>query len=134
MEVLSDDQCFVCGPANPQGLHANFVVDKEERRAHCVIRIPSQFQGWQGLVHGGILATLLDEAGVYACRATGEHFVTAELTVKYKLPVPVETELLVSAEVVEQKRKIHFVQARVEADGKLLAESSSRIFAITPRG
>lgn len=133
MEVSSDDQCFVCGPANPQGLQANFVVDKAGRRAHCAIRIPSRFQGWQGLVHGGILAALLDEAGVYACRASAEHFVTAELTVKYKLPVTVETELLVSAEVVEQKRKIYFVHARVEADGKLLAESSSRIFEITPK-
>jgi len=134
MEVLSDDQCFVCGSANPQGLHADFVVDKAERRAHCVIHIPSRFQGWQGLVHGGILATLLDEAGVYACRATGEHFVTAELTVKYKLPVPVETELLISAEVVEQKRKIYFVQGRIEVEGKLMVESSSRIFAITAKG
>lgn len=134
MEVLSDEQCFVCGLDNPQGLHAHFVVNKEKRRAHCAIRIPSRFQGWKGMVHGGILATLLDEAGVYACRATAEHFVTAELTVKYKLPVPVETELLVSAEVVEQKRKIYFVQARVEAAGKLLAESSSRIFEITPKG
>ncbi len=134
MEILSDDQCFVCGPANSHGLHADFIVDREEHRAHCTLPIPSRFQGWQGLVHGGILAALLDEAGIYACRATGEHFVTAELTVKYKLPVPVETELLISAEVLEQKRKIYFVQARIEAGGKVLAESTSRIFEISSKG
>jgi uncharacterized protein (TIGR00369 family) len=82
-------------------------------------------------VHGGILATLLDEACIYACRATGEHFVTAELNVRYRKPVPVETAMTVSAEVVERKRRLLTVRARLEIEGELHAEADSRVFALS---
>jgi uncharacterized protein (TIGR00369 family) len=127
MEVLLDDRCFVCGPTNPLGLKARFIVDRDRQSAHCAIRIPADYQGWWGLVHGGILAALVDEAGVYACRASGEHFVTAELTVKYKIPVPVDVDLLITAEVVGRKRRIYSVVARIERDGQVLVESTGKI-------
>lgn len=130
MEITNDTLCFVCGPDNPMGLRARFDIEQTRRRAVCVISIPVDYQGWQGIVHGGIIAALVDEAGIYACRATGEHFVTAELNVKYKAPVPVDTELVVSAEVVGEKRKIISVIGRIEREGRLLVESTAKIFAL----
>lgn len=131
MEVIEDGNCFVCGPNNERGLQANFEIDRENRRALCRIAVPAGFQGWRQVVHGGILATLLDEACIYACRATGEHFVTAELNVRYRKPVPVETAMTVSAEVVEQKRRLLTVRARLEIEGELHAEADSRVFALS---
>jgi len=130
MKILNDDTCFVCGPDNPSGLKARFNVDQTCRSATCVIGIPAVYQGWQGMVHGGIIAALVDEAGIYACRAIGEHFVTAELNVKYKAPVPVATELLISAEVVEAKRKIILVKGKIEHQGETLVESTAKVFAL----
>jgi uncharacterized protein (TIGR00369 family) len=131
MEVTTDDQCFVCGPDNAAGLRARFDIDRKRHRATCTIRLKDSYQGWKGMVHGGIIAALVDEAGIYACRSFGEQFVTAELNIKYKLPVPVEKEILVSAEVVETRRRIYSVVGKIEQEGKLLVESQARIFEVT---
>ncbi|WP_432822218.1 PaaI family thioesterase [Trichloromonas sp.] len=130
MEVSADDRCFVCGPDNAAGLRARFEIDRDRNRASCTIRIADTHQGWKGIVHGGIIAALVDEAGIYACRSTGEHFVTAELNVKYKAPVPVGEDLVVSAEVVGSRRRIYSVVGRIELAGKVLVESQAKIFAV----
>ncbi len=130
MEVEEDGRCFVCGPENQQGLKVRFTVDREGRGASALVRVGSQFQGWEGVVHGGILAALLDEASIYACRAVGERFVTAELKVRYRKPVAVDTELLVTARIVDQKRRVFSVTAQVEAAGEVLAEAEARVFAV----
>ncbi len=131
MEVSADDRCFVCGPDNAAGLKARFDIDRERRRAVCIIRIVDTYQGWQGIVHGGIIAALVDEAGVYACRSVGEHFVTAELNVKYKSPVPIDQELIITAEVVASRRRIYSVVGKIELAGKVLVESQAKIFEVT---
>ncbi|OHB27285.1 MAG: acyl-CoA thioesterase [Desulfuromonadaceae bacterium GWC2_58_13] len=130
MEVSVDDHCFVCGSENAAGLKAHFDIDHVRHRAICTIRIKDIYQGWKGMVHGGIIAALVDEAGIYACRSFGEHFVTAELNIKYKAPVPIDQDLIVSAEVIESRRRIFSVVGKIELAGKVLVESQSRIFAV----
>ena len=127
MQVEDDANCFVCGPLNEHGLHAKFDVDVEQQSARCRIIIPAGFQGWQNIVHGGILATLLDEASIYACRSVTVNCVTADLSVRYKKPVKVGDELIVSAQIVEQKKRIFQVAARIEVDGVVHAEAQSRV-------
>lgn len=128
MQVSEDGGCFVCGRDNPIGLRAAFAVDRQAQRAAATLVIPPGFQGWAGVVHGGIIAALLDEACIHACRSLGEQFVTAELAVRYRQPVPVGQELTVTGEVTERKRKILQVRARLEIDGRLHAEADSRVF------
>ena len=130
MEVSDDRQCFVCGPENEDGLQAVFIVEHPPASSRCRLAIPSRFQGWEGIVHGGILATLLDEAVIYACRALGEQFVTAELTVRYKKPVPVETEITVRARVREQKRRLLTTAAWIEIAGEVYAEADAKVFRL----
>lgn len=130
MELREEGNCFVCGRENSQGLGASFVLDPERGRAECRLTIPARFQGWEQVVHGGILATLLDEAGIYACRCFGQHFVTAELAVKYRRPVPVETEVTVAAEVVKRRRRIFTVLARILDGDTVCAEAEGKIFQI----
>lgn len=130
MEVLEDGHCFVCGPHNAGGLKAPFAIDRERRSASCSLAVPARFQGWQGVVHGGILATLLDEASIYACRSVGEQFVTAEISVRYRKPVPVERILTVSAEVTGSRKRLFTVRARLEVEGEVHAEADAKVFFI----
>ncbi len=126
--LRKDAGCFVCGPENDRGLQAVFCTDAPSRRAESRLRIPAWTQGWSEVVHGGVLATLLDEACVHAVRTLADLPVTAELSVKYRRPVPVESEIVVWAEVIEQKKRIVEVRAKIEIDGAVHAEALAKVF------
>jgi uncharacterized protein (TIGR00369 family) len=130
MEISDDNHCFVCGELNMRGLKVRPRIDAPNSSASCRLAIPRAFQGWQGVVHGGILATLLDETSVYATKGLVPHVVTAEIAVSYKKPVPVETEVVISATVVSRRRKIIEVRGQIEIDGELYAEARARMFIV----
>lgn len=131
MNVADDAKCFVCGAENETGLQAEFEVDIERQRSLCHLSIPERFQGWQNVVHGGILATLLDEACIYACRSVTPNCVTADLAVRYKKPVAVGDALTISAEVTAQKRKIFMVSAKIVVNDVVHAEAEARVFQVS---
>ena len=79
MGLLDNRLCFVCGQENSGGLQARFRTNPEAGRAECRLVIPSTFQGWQGMVHGGIISALLDEVAIQACHGAEEDLLTAEL-------------------------------------------------------
>jgi acyl-coenzyme A thioesterase PaaI-like protein len=126
--LRKDGRCFVCGPDNERGLQAVFQIDKEKHRAESRLRIPGWTQGWKDVVHGGLLATILDEACVHAARTLGPLPVTAELTVRYRKPVLVDTEIHVFAQVRGRKRRIVEVCARIEIGKETHAEAEAKIF------
>jgi uncharacterized protein (TIGR00369 family) len=130
MKVDDDARCFVCGPENPRGLHAQFDIDHEQLSATGHVQLSADFQGWQDVVHGGILATLLDEVSIYACRSIVAKCVTAELAVRYKKPVPVATPLQLTARVVEQKKRVLLVEASLMIDGVVYTEASTKVFKL----
>ena len=126
-----DRGCFVCGHENSSGLQAIFNCDKELLQSSCRLTIGSQFQGWPDIVHGGVIASLLDEACIYAGRGLAKSLVTAELSVRYRQPVSVGQEVAVLGEVVERRRNILRVKARLEADGELYAEADAKVFILS---
>lgn len=128
--VEADGLCFVCGQLNEKGLKAVFRIDKEQRKSRCLMTIPDGYQGWADVVHGGILSTLLDEACIYACKAAGEQFVTAELLVKFRKPVVLGSEISVTGELLEQRRKIWHARAQIEVAGVIHAEATAKVFAL----
>ena len=128
--MIKDNGCFVCGPANERGLRAEFTIDREARAASSRLALPAWSQGWRGVVHGGILSTLLDEACVHACRTVGPHPVTAELTVRFRKPVPVAAEISVRGEVVEVRRRVLQARARLEIGGESYAEAEARVMLV----
>lgn len=130
MQVINDSGCFVCGRDNPHGLQARFESDTEKRITWCRLSLPSHCQGWQDIVHGGILAALLDEAAIYACRTLGDQFVTGEITVRYKAPVKVDTPIEVHGQVVGQARRVFQVKSWIEAQGVVLAEAEAKIICL----
>ncbi|MBW2187218.1 MAG: PaaI family thioesterase [Deltaproteobacteria bacterium] len=128
MQVEDDKGCFVCGDDNAHGLHATFEVDKKNQSASCHYTIPQQFQGWKNVAHGGILATLLDEVSIYACRSITCNVVTAELSVRYRKPVMVNTLLVLRAKIVETKKRYFLVESTIEVDGKVHASAKVKVF------
>jgi len=130
IDFNKDRGCFVCGQENPSGLKAVFNCDKELLQSFCHLTIGDQFQGWPDIVHGGVIASLLDEACIYAGRALAETLVTAELSVRYRQPVSVGQEVTILGEVVERRRKVLRVKARLEADGVLCAEADAKVFLL----
>ena len=128
--IKADDGCFVCGRENPVGLHADFLVDTDNNRASARLTIGSNFQGWQGVVHGGIIATLLDEVAIYACRALSHTAVTAGMTVKYKKPVRTDCLLTLQAEVVSVKRRIALVTSQLKIESELMAEAEVKVMLL----
>lgn len=131
MQISDNRRCFICGPDNPLGLKVKPSRDKDAGRAWLTVTIPDDYQGWAGIVHGGVIGALLDEVSVYAALAVARQIVTAELTVRYLKPVPTGREVRVEARIREQVRRSVFVDAELLCDGVVLASSEARL--VVPR-
>jgi len=83
--------CFICGRENPIGLKMQFQEDAEAEQVRAVLTIRDEFQGYPGVVHGGIIAAVLDETAGRAVLLHGTHddlMATLRLTIRYRAPTP----------------------------------------------
>jgi uncharacterized protein (TIGR00369 family) len=130
-ELPHTKSCFVCGEENPVGLRQRFETDGRVVRTHFTPR--TEHAGFKGVIHGGILATLLDEIMVWACAVqTGKFGFCAEMTVRFQRPALPDSELVVEAELVENRRDRVFeakADIRNEA-GELLASATGKYMPI----
>jgi acyl-coenzyme A thioesterase PaaI-like protein len=126
---LNEGLCFGCGQNNPIGLKLRFTKDGDTCRAEF---IPSKaHQGWPGVVHGGILTCLLDEAMSYAAYFEGVNCLTASMQIRFRQPVNVEEPLVITASITKNRRKLIETKARAcLKDGTVVAESSAKQFVI----
>ncbi|MFN8543911.1 MAG: PaaI family thioesterase [Candidatus Binatia bacterium] len=120
--------CFGCSPTNPLGLKASFL-----RRGDRVVAdytVADAYHGAPGVVHGGIVATLLDEVScVAALFVGGVHVVTGELTVRYEAPVPVEAPIQLESWITSATHPRYLViEATVSRAGVRLARSTGKFF------
>jgi uncharacterized protein (TIGR00369 family) len=114
--------CFGCGARNPHGLRLDFRI--EDKRAVAEFEPRAEHQGYPGLVHGGLIATALDEAMGWAMYTLGVWAVTGKMEVKYRRPLPLDAKATVSAEIVRNRGRWLEVRGEVRsAGGKLIAES-----------
>jgi uncharacterized protein (TIGR00369 family) len=101
---LAAHRCFACGDLNAQGIR--MVIHIEPDRSWSDLVLDSAFQGWEGIAHGGILATLLDEAMAWAIASREAFAMPARMSIDYRRPVSVATPLRVEGRVVEAKRRL----------------------------
>lgn len=122
----------MCGFNNKVGLNLNFELDRENHQASCSTIISDKYQGWDGIVHGGIIASMLDGSMVYACRSMDLACITAELTVRYKKPVPVNTPVKIIAKVKDQIQwmsyTVIYTEAIMKIDGGIAAKAKAKMF------
>jgi uncharacterized protein (TIGR00369 family) len=126
----SSRTCFVCGRENAQGLRAEWVSDRAAREVRATLRVPEPFNGYPGVVHGGILTALLDEAVVRTSLLDGGGFddllVTGRIEVAFRHPTPTDAPITVVARVL--RRSASRAQAHAEIrleDGRVAAEAEA---------
>jgi uncharacterized protein (TIGR00369 family) len=128
-------RCFVCGAENPAGLKIEFRMDPERGEAEANVSFPGRYQGWEKIVHGGLLATVLDEAMIYAAGATGLKCVTGEITVRYIQPARTDETYRLKGRVTGAKGKITFAESEIiGGDGEAVARASGKLFRVAVRG
>jgi uncharacterized protein (TIGR00369 family) len=108
----AQSRCFGCGPINPIGLHLEFLL-AEDGSIVGLPTIPICFEGPTGYLHGGIIATLLDETMSKSVRAAGRTAVTSHLEIDYLRPVPSGTPLRLEGRVVRSEGRKHWTEAKI---------------------
>ncbi|MFQ5499082.1 MAG: PaaI family thioesterase [Candidatus Zixiibacteriota bacterium] len=124
-EIIKYPNCFVCGERNAHGLKARFY--QEEQSAVTEVVATDSHEGYRGIYHGGVLSALLDEVMVKAILAVDRYAVTAELTVRFRLPVFVGDRLRCVGRIVRHKGRMYLTEGEaVRDDGAIVATASGK--------
>ena len=128
-----DTFCFGCSPTNPSGLKMKFLAGKDS--VISKLSIPLHLCGWKNIVHGGILATVLDEtmswSSIYLLKKV---ILTTSITVEYIKPVFAETAIVSQGKVLERtsEREAVMKGAIYNGDGELCVKSQGTFRLFTP--
>jgi acyl-coenzyme A thioesterase PaaI-like protein len=125
-ELPHTRSCFVCGEANPLGLNLRFETDGQSVRTR--FRPLEEHAGFRHTVHGGLIATILDEAMVWACAVRTKRFgFCAELNVRFLSPLPPGRVTTVTAELRADHRRLFEATAELrEESGQVLASATGK--------
>ena len=126
-----DNYCFACGEKNPFGLHLKFKFDGE--KIFTEKNLPREFEGYDGIAHGGIISTMLDETMCHFIKQKyNEDAVTGRLEIRYHSPTPIGDDLKISAWQESQRRNIIVLKSQVEtSDGKITAEATAKFAVVS---
>lgn len=130
LPVNEDHTCFACGPANPHGLHMTFQSDGEVVVSR--LSVPAHLRGWNDMVHGGVISTILDEvmswAAIYLIKSV---IVTRSMSVDFFKPVRIGQQLTAEARVTEIRSSTEaLLQGDLYNHERLLCASAKGSFAL----
>lgn len=129
--AFADHNCFACGGENPIGLHLE--IELGEGTARTEWTAAPDFVGWEDKIHGGILATLLDEVMAWAPSSFDSWAVTAEMSIRFRAPANPGELLIAEARVTSRRRRIYAVHGAIHGqDGRLIAEADGRFLGASP--
>jgi uncharacterized protein (TIGR00369 family) len=103
--------CFACGELNEVGLHLQLNLEPE--RCWTELVMPRRFEGWEGIIHGGILCTVLDEVMAWALVVHDNWGVTARMSIDFRKPVTVGQSIRAEGWLKEAKRRIQITAGRI---------------------
>jgi uncharacterized protein (TIGR00369 family) len=122
------DWCFACGKANEFGLRLK--VDTHEGKAHTEFVPLKRHEGYNGVMHGGIMATLLDEVLAWASISLGINAITASINVRFKLPAKIGERIDVDGEVKRTRGKLLSGNATARnSRGETLATAEAKLMS-----
>lgn len=122
-----DPHCFCCGESNAQGLKLRFRYPRPGEAVTSFV-IPAHFTGWKDVVHGGLLAMVLDETMAHACVGKGLHGFTGEISVRFRRPVRVGAVVEATGRILSDRRRVVTAAARLVAGGATIAEAQATFF------
>ncbi len=128
MKQLNDSRkCYVCGKENPIGLAVEFEIDAATRSIQAKFVPQDVHEGYAGIIHGGILSALLDEAMAKLAFGLGIPAVTAEILIKFKSPASAGEELIISGRLTQETRRLIQAEARIERGAVVVAEATGKL-------
>lgn len=114
--------CVVCGRGLACGLDLHFVL-REDGGVEAGFECAAKFQGYEGLLHGGITSSLLDGAMTNCLFAHGIVAVTAEMTVRFRHPIRLNTPAIVAAAITRLQAPLYVVEASIVQQGQVKAKA-----------
>src|ERR1035441_4908774 len=130
---LQKNYCFACGQNNPEGMRLRFTLDEERQTSGWHARFGTPYTGPPGPCHGGIIATVLDDAMGKVNKLHQVIALTKEMTVQYLKPVPLDKPLHVEGREVSVHGSQHINEAEIlNEKGEVLARSKGIFIAIDP--
>jgi acyl-coenzyme A thioesterase PaaI-like protein len=117
--------CLVCSQSNPMGLGLEFSTHDNGSVSTSFLGHPA-LEGFQGLLHGGMIASLLDGAMTNCLFAHGHVAMTGELKVRYREPVVIGTEMLIRAWITQSHPPLYLLKAELTQEGCIRATASAK--------
>ena len=127
-----DNYCFVCGKDNPQGLKIQVRYADGELAAETELSLPREYQGWVDVIHGGLLATLLDELMAHAVWHFAGPGLTLGMEVRFYSPLKPDEPIKVRGvlNTLNGKRRQATGEITCTADGRRIATGTSRFLLL----
>ena len=134
LELPHTRGCLACGHDNPHGIHLHLNVDEPTGLVTADFTPAPHHMGFEGIVHGGLLSTVLDEAMVWAATWTGKRFcVCGELNVRFRRSVLVGLPVRVEARATSMRSRLIEVEGFLrDGAGQVLAESTGKYVPVSP--
>ncbi len=130
---IQKNTCFGCGKDNPEGMRLKFYLDEKRQRCVGRFRLPRRYQGPPGHAHGGVIATILDEAMGKVNKLRHVVAMTRTMEVEFHKPVPLRQPIVVEGYEVRVRGRKHTNAAEIRnAKGELLARSTGLFIAVDP--
>jgi uncharacterized protein (TIGR00369 family) len=129
----AQNRCFGCGPANPGGLKLEFLL-ASDGSVVCPTTVSNLFEGHPGYLHGGIIATLLDEAMSKSVRAKGLTAMTRHLEIDYRRPVPSAAAIRIEGRIVRSEGRKHWAEAQIFDSEEIALARGKGLFVEVKRG
>lgn len=127
LDHTAQNRCFGCGEANSTGLRLEF-FRTEDGTIVSLPTVADQFEGPKGFVHGGIIATLLDETMSKAVRAAGFTAMTRHMEVDYLRPVPSGAPIRLEGRVVRSEGRKHWTEAKILDEASTMLATGKGLF------
>src|SRR6202030_2685022 len=128
---LQKNNCFGCGKNNPDGMRLKFAYDEERDRFVCRFRLSKRYTGPPGHAHGGVIATILDEAMGKVNKFRHVIALTSEMNIQYLRPVPLGKPLYAEGREQRVRGRVHINVGEIRNEhGDVLARSRGKFIAV----
>ena len=120
-------KCVVCSSANTKGLHLHFDV-ADDGSVKADFQCDEAFEGYPGVLHGGVISSILDGAMGNCIFACGQAAVTVEMTTRFRHPVTTYSQATVSARIIRTSHPLYLLEAEIAQDGEIKATAKGKFY------
>jgi acyl-coenzyme A thioesterase PaaI-like protein len=132
INILSEHHCFGCGQLNQHGLQLSFFANPDGNGVWAPFTPTDAFEGYGGIIHGGIVCTILDEVMAWSLYRERTWAVTGQLNTRFRKPMVVGEPVRATGRIVNDRGRIIEMRAdiRRETDNRLIAEGAATFFRV----